>query len=524
MTNLLWKTLLVAPAALGAALAVSGNAIAAETADVIDTESAAVESAAFESVADVPVAEPIQLAQVTSVSELSDVQPSDWAFTALQRLVEEYGCLEGYPDRTYRGNRALTRYEFAAGLNACLDVVIQLIGTDGEIATIRRLQEEFAAELATIRGRVDTLETDVAELEANQFSTTTKLRGQLDTHLVVPFSDADGLGTVLDTDGNPQIDPETGETIFEQQPLNEADATFEYRARLNFDTSFTGEDRLRIRLQASDDAGSLANAGGLANQSGAFDDVDNNLGLDDVYYSFPIGSRISGIIAANSVETDDFVTSTIVPFDGPAVADIGGPRFYDFYNGGDFGAGFNFAFSDNLVLDLGYSSGTSNRNEGAFVDADGNVRDGGIFGTGSYIAQLNFLTDGFLDAAVAYIGAVGGTAEGDAENSLAGLLNLDFGGFQIGGHYATTEVDGGDDIDTYSVGVALADLFGVGNEFGVYGAITSQDDQDPLVVEAYYQIAVNEFFTFTPAVIYADNDTNDDGDNFYGALRASFRF
>ncbi|MGB3292459.1 MAG: hypothetical protein WBB01_05600, partial [Phormidesmis sp.] len=31
------------------------------------------------------------LAQVTSVSELSDVQPGDWAFTALQRLVEEYG-------------------------------------------------------------------------------------------------------------------------------------------------------------------------------------------------------------------------------------------------------------------------------------------------------------------------------------------------------------------------------------------------------------------------------------------------
>ena len=113
----------------------------------------------------------IQLAQVTSVSELSDVLPSDWAYTALQRLVEEYGCLEGYPDRSFRGNRAMTRYEFAAGLNACLDVVVQLIGGDdtNDLATIRRLQEEFAAELATIRGRVDTLEADVAELEATSF-------------------------------------------------------------------------------------------------------------------------------------------------------------------------------------------------------------------------------------------------------------------------------------------------------------------------------------------------------------------
>ncbi len=69
--------------------------------------------------------------QVTSVSQLSDVQPTDWAFQALQSLVERYGCIAGYPDGTYRGNRALTRYEFAAGLNACLDRVNELIATAG---------------------------------------------------------------------------------------------------------------------------------------------------------------------------------------------------------------------------------------------------------------------------------------------------------------------------------------------------------------------------------------------------------
>ncbi|MGB7083959.1 MAG: S-layer protein, partial [Phormidesmis sp.] len=89
MTN--WKALLAAPVALGAVLAVSGNAVAADT---IDADSTSADAAS-----DVVVAEPIQLAQVTSVSELSDVQPGDWAFTALQRLVEEYGCLEGFPDR-----------------------------------------------------------------------------------------------------------------------------------------------------------------------------------------------------------------------------------------------------------------------------------------------------------------------------------------------------------------------------------------------------------------------------------------
>ena len=55
--------------------------------------------------------------QVTSVWQLSDVNPRDWAFQALQSLVERYGVITGYPDGTFKGNRALTRYEFAAGLN-----------------------------------------------------------------------------------------------------------------------------------------------------------------------------------------------------------------------------------------------------------------------------------------------------------------------------------------------------------------------------------------------------------------------
>jgi hypothetical protein len=69
------------------------------------------------------------ITQVNSVSELTDVQPTDWAFQALQSLVERYGCIKGYPNRTYRGNRAMTRYEFAAGLNNCLDRIRELITT-----------------------------------------------------------------------------------------------------------------------------------------------------------------------------------------------------------------------------------------------------------------------------------------------------------------------------------------------------------------------------------------------------------
>ena len=63
----------------------------------------------------------------------------------------------------------MTRYEFAAGLNACLDKVTELIragtgnlATKEDLMTLQKLQEEFAAELATLRGRVDGLEARTA--------------------------------------------------------------------------------------------------------------------------------------------------------------------------------------------------------------------------------------------------------------------------------------------------------------------------------------------------------------------------
>ena len=94
----------------------------------------------------------------------SDVVPTDWAYQALSDLVEQYGCVAGYPNGTFRGNRAMTRYEAAALLNACLDRVTEV--TD----QTRRLISEFETELATLRGRVDGIEARVGELEATQRS------------------------------------------------------------------------------------------------------------------------------------------------------------------------------------------------------------------------------------------------------------------------------------------------------------------------------------------------------------------
>jgi len=82
--------------------------------------------------------------QVTSITQFSDVQPTDWAYQALSNLIERYGCVAGYPNGTYRGSRAMTRYEAAALLNPCLDRVPEV--TDER----KRLMAEFEMELALL--------------------------------------------------------------------------------------------------------------------------------------------------------------------------------------------------------------------------------------------------------------------------------------------------------------------------------------------------------------------------------------
>ncbi len=240
------------------------------------------------------------LAQVTSVSELSDVQPGDWAFTALQRLVEEYGCLEGYPDGTFRGDRALTRYEFAAGLSACQDVITQLRSGSGiDFDEVNRLYEEFAEELAAIRARVDDLETDAAQLQDNQFSTTTKLTGNVYSY----FSLATAGGDVQAEGVNVFAAGQRGVTDLapvRRTVTEDPELTFSYLAWLNLTTSFTGKDRLVLQVAAGDGNGpaNFYASAGLFNtfgvpftlQTAGQEDAPV---LREIFYSFPVGEKLS---------------------------------------------------------------------------------------------------------------------------------------------------------------------------------------------------------------------------------------
>lgn len=249
-----------------------------------------------------------RLSQMTSVAELSDVQPTDWAFGALQSLIERYGCIAGYPDRTYRGNRTLTRYEFAAGLNACLETLTlpeELDPEDQELLERlkTRLMAEFATELATLRSRIDGLETRTAELEITPFSTTTKLNGLAFFNVTGATAGGDVRVETSNVNTSLPIRPAARNSATHRPVVstaNDPEITFSNLVWLNLNTSFSGKDNLTVQL-ATGNGNSPANAytsAGLYNTFGV-PYTDQTAGTDandvvirELAYSFPVGNHV----------------------------------------------------------------------------------------------------------------------------------------------------------------------------------------------------------------------------------------
>ena len=499
--------------------------------------------------------------QVTSVSQLSDVETTGWAFQALQSLVERYGCVAGYPNGTYRGNRALTRYEFAAGLNACLDRVNELIATatadlvtKQDLATLQKLQEEFAAELATLRGRTDALEARTAELEANQFSTTTKLEGEV----------VAGLTSVLDS----------GEVNDEE--VEDTNAALGARTRLNLVTSFTGKDTLFTRLETNSavnpDIGTFE--GGLSFASEG-EEGGNDVELGMLFYEFPLGKNTEIMAFANEGESEEFAdTVNVLDGDGGegSVSRFGTRN--PIYNQVEGGAGLavKHEFGEKLQLSLGYLGGS----------ASDPGEDGGLF-NGDYgaLAQLTFKPSERFKIGLTYVNAYNQFADNDGgvneflgtgsnaanfnvESALGGRVGIDtpvasnsyglqasFGlskNIVLGGWVGYTNArnlstsaafsDRGNlDIWNWAVTAAFPDLGKKGNLGGIVVGMEpkvtdssidglEEDEDTSLHLEAFYQYRVNDNISITPGVIWltAPDHNSDNDDVVIGTLRTTLSF
>ena len=316
---------------------------------------------------------------VTSVSQLTDVKPTDWAYQALSNLIENYGCVAGYPGGTYKGGRAMTRFEAAALLNACLDRVSEV--TD----ELKKLMAEFEKELAVLKGRVDGLEAKVGVLEAQQFSTTTKLKGI--ATMVVGGTTYGGSAVNQRTN---TANLNNGGTFAGQgaRALPNAMA-FNYDVRLNLDTSFTGKDLLRTTLRAGTANGSAFYAGrfggsvtpGTALETFFQEETANNntVGINRLFYQFPIGSEFTATFGGR-VRQDDMLAMWPSVYPADTVLDFftyaGSPSTYNLALGAGAGLWWQrggFSISTNYVSQNGSNADPN--------DANGNA--GGIGNTAS---------------------------------------------------------------------------------------------------------------------------------------------
>ncbi|MBG1266358.1 iron uptake porin [Nostoc sp. WHI] len=502
--------------------------------------------------------------QVNSVSQLSDIKPTDWAFRALQSLVERYGAIAGYTDGTFKGDRALTRHEFASGLNVALDRLNEIITSSTadlvkreDLDTIKKLQQEFSPELATLRGRVDAVDTRVAILESQQFSTTVKLTGR--AQIV--------LGSLL-----------AGDNVVTRQAAPRT-VTLQDALTLRLNASFTGKDSLGITLGGGSieslgqtGAGLLGTYDGRTADNANITRPRNDFSLNGVRYRFPATPNTQINIYALSDGANELgFTVPINPYfeSSLATGSNGISRFSRralVYQYGDNGGGIAILQKLNNQFQLGVAYSAPNSNSPAL--------NNGLF-TGRYLAlgqilytspQKNFR------AALTYVNtysppnAVGqsGTNFGPAAGS--NLVNSTVPGtgtvanlygiqafyqlspkFAINGwvSYAAHRYLGRGDGQAmdWAVGLAFPDLGKKGSLGGLFvgmapkltslsnnvnlGAGLGQADRDTsLHIEGFYQYKIANNIEITPGFIWvtAPDSNVSNPDSLFAWVRSVYRF
>ena len=507
--------------------------------------------------------------QVTSVNQFSDVQPTDWAYQALSNLVEKYGCVAGYPNGKFKGGNAMTRYEAAALLNACLDRISEV--TD----ELQKLLNEFDSELTVLTSRVDGLESKVGQLQAQQFSTTTKLRGEVSFVIAgAPNFNSNAVTNTAAVAAVPGTRTVSGVSVScpagttgctggtratAARTAKPNATTFNYDARLAFDTSFSGKDLLRTRLRSGNfsslpfGSGSQVFKLDKAEQSQGTG-TSSNVWIDRLFYTFPVGDEIK-LTAGALVRNTEILT--FIP--SAYKADI-----LDFFNlagvSGTYnkatGAGFGFNWKQKvakgkpfLVFDANYIAQSSfdNSTIGAF-DSDSGI---------NFLTQFGVRGPNY-GAAIAYRYGSANSALRDANlaNSVV-VSGKSLNGVSIAGFWEPLDsgwvpsisagygyYDGGTGIanaaspttittQSWMVGLQWKDVLLKGNNAGfAFGQAPFSTDSglgvsssQSMMYEFFYKYQVSDNISVTPAIFWVNDYQRNAGSYTWGGvIQTTFRF
>jgi hypothetical protein len=384
-------------------------------------------------------------------------------------------------------------------------------------------------------------------VEDHQFSTTTKLTGNADFGLI-------------DAGGDKRAVP-SGQTPTEDLKVN---PYFPGRVGLNFDTSFTGRDRLRTKLEAGNFTPLDASITGTDMTLYDFDTrtgpTGNDIVLGTLAYQFPIGDRLQVFLAPQGLGSPD-----VAPQLNPAGGGISrfGQRNPIYRLSDGAGVGINVKLSDALqgsftyLVDTGLISNP--RSEAGLFN--------GQFGA---LAQLTFTPTDSLSLAFTYVryySAEPGNGINVTGNTGSGFAQTPFGSdaatsakaygieasfrfsprFSLGGWVGVTKAQAesagaianrGDEAEiwNYAVAMAFPDLGREGNALGfIFGMpprvrgndVVSRRDLDTSYrVEAFYRYKLTDNISLTPGFFMLLNpEHNDANDTIYvGTFLTTFTF
>jgi hypothetical protein len=415
--------------------------------------------------------------QITNVNQLRDVAPTDWAYEALRSLVDRYGCIAGFPNQTYQGSQPLSRYEFAAGLNSCLNQIERLLASSENVAredldTINRLTQEFETELAALGGRVDNLESRTAVLEDNQFSTTSKLSGNIFFNLTGATAEDDVLAETNDLttpltirraarggDNNPLVS-----TI-----ADDPEITLSYYSWINFNSSFTGEDLLVTQLVAGN-GNSPANtfiSAGLYNTFGVpFTDqtgapAAGDVAIRELFYDFPIGEKLRVVVGPRVNWYRYFDTNAYSFFlTGASSYNSSGGTLVNAIDRGS-GVVLSYDFNDLLTLKVGYLGENTEFLPGEFFNTSSNPDKGLFSATQTLTAEIDLALAETANIRLLYTRSTLDNNQPivDAAGNITG--------FGVGGSAGEPIYGVADDGFGGTVGDAPADTFAVNFDWGI---------------------------------------------------------
>jgi len=534
--------------------------------------------------------------QIEEATQATEIQPGSWAYQSLQDLTAKYSC-----GNTPTGNKILSREEFATSLNGCVQSIEQLVAkrprrtikkrrpaapsmvappaapsivapppapaiieppapveapeeavSQQDLDRLKGLIQSFSAELQGVDSRLQATDAKVTKLQAQSFSTTTKLNGEA----IIGISGYGGNGTAVGTNSR-------NTTILSN------------RVRLNFDTSFTGKDRLRTRLQSRNTPSFGSGVTGTNMTRLGYDgDENNTTNLSLLQYSFPLSSQTSVIVDATGSEFNDNMPTfnpLLASSTSGSISRFG--RFNPVYRLSGDGAALtiNHKFSDELGLAVGYAVPAA----GLFTAANPAEGSGLFNGSNAIISQLNFTPSKDLSLGLVYARAY---SRNGVINASTGSIsaNTPFGAnpttanhysfmssykvspnFILSGWAGFTEanretgVTGNASTSNYAISLAFPDFGQKGNNLAFIvgmppklnsrtgtglgaanaiapstNAILQGSPDTSYHIEALYRVKLSDNLAITPGILFITNPEHNRANptEYVGTIRTTFTF